>query len=142
MTTDDIARKPNVVLWTVVAGVVLNVLGWLGNNLLLGDAWDAANEGIKAGYAPPWSAGVREAVSLVSDFIYAFALVWVIAHAAEKTVVFALKAAFVIWLAGAALTYLVLVNAGFLPTDIAIKTSLLALATFLISAPALAAVLR
>jgi hypothetical protein len=56
-------------VWTVALGVALNALGWLGNNLLLGAAWDAANAGAAAGLAPPWPPLVREIVTLLSDFI-------------------------------------------------------------------------
>lgn len=135
-------RKPNVLLWTLVFGVVFNVLGWLGNNIVLGPDWAAASVGVKAGFAAPWPSLVREAVSLVSDFIYAFAMVWMFSNAREKTAAFAVTLAFVVWLAGAALTYLVLVNSGFLPLMIAAKTSLLALGIFLAAAPILAMVIR
>jgi hypothetical protein len=43
----------------------------------------------------------------------------------------------VLWLAGAAATYLAIVSAGFLPWQIAAPTSLLALAIFLVTAPIL-----
>ncbi len=123
-------------------GLVLNILGWLGNNLWLGQLWDEAGTAMQAGFAAPWPPVVKEAISLVSDFIYAFAMVWMFAHAREKTVAFALKLALVVWLAGAALVYLVMVNSGFLPLEISVKTSLLALATFLLAAPLLPAVIK
>lgn len=135
-------RKANVLLWTLVFGVVFNVLGWLGNNMILGADWAAASAGVKAGFAAPWPPIVKEIVSLVSDFIYAFAMVWVFSNAREKSAGFAIKLAFVVWLAGAALTYLVLVNSGFLPLMVAAKTSLLALAIFLAAAPVLSLVIR
>lgn len=138
----DAPRTPNVLLWTLVFGVVFNALGRLGNNILLGADWAAAGAGVKAGFAAPWPPIVREIVSLASDFIYAFAMVWVFANAREKTAGFAVKLALVIWLAGAALVYLVLVNSGFLPLMVAAKTSLLALAIFLAAAPILALVIR
>ncbi|WP_428409481.1 hypothetical protein [Hyphococcus sp.] len=134
--------KPRVILWTFVFGLVLNILGWLGNNLWLGQLWDETGAAAQAAFVAPWPPLVKEVISLLSDFIYAFAMVWIFSHAKEKTVAFALKLAFVIWLAGAALVYLVMVNSGFLPLEISVKTSLLALATFLLAAPLLPAVIK
>lgn len=131
-----------IVLWTVVFGIALNILGWLGNNLLLGDLWDQANADVKAGFAAPWPDVVREIITIISDFIFAFAMVWVFSNAQSKSVGFALKLAIVIWVAGPALFYLVMVNAGFLPVEISVKTSILALSTFLVAAPLLPAVFK
>lgn len=124
-------------VWTLLLGAVFNALGWLGNNFLLGADWDAANEAVVSGFAPPWPPVVKEVVTLASDFVYAFALVYFFANAARRSLAFAFRIAFVIWLAGAALTYLVLVNGGFLPFAVAVKTSLLALVIFLLCAPVL-----
>jgi hypothetical protein len=134
--------RPRILLWTVVFGLGFNILGWLGNNLLLGQLWDAAGEAAQMGFTPPWPPIVKELVSLVSDFIYAFAMVWLFANARRKTVAFALKLAFVIWLAGAALVYLVLVNLGFLPAEISLKTAILALIIFLAAALLLPLVIK
>ena len=123
-------------------GVAFNVLGWLGNNLLLGEDWDAANAAVKTGFAAPWPNLVRELATLVSDFVYAFAFVWLFANARRQTVVFAVLLALVLWTAGVALLYLVLVNSGFLPAGVAVKTSLLALVIFVAAAPVLVALAR
>lgn len=136
------ATKASILVWTLIFGAAFNILGWLGNNFLLGGLWDQASAQVKAGFAPPWPPLVKEAMTLLSDFVYAFAFVWMFANARSQTTVFALKLAFVVWLIGAALVYLVLVNSGFLPAEIAVKTSLLALVIFLASAPVLAAVFR
>ncbi|MFC2952999.1 hypothetical protein ACFOOP_13750 [Marinicaulis aureus] len=136
------SAKPRMLVWTFIFGLAFNILGWLGNNLLLGQLWDEAGAAAQAGFAAPWPPLIKEGVSLFSDFIYAFALVWVFANAREKSVAFALKLAFVIWLAGAALVYLVMVNSGFLPLEISVKTSLLALVIFLAMAPLLPAVIK
>ena len=126
-------------IWLSLAfGVVFNILGWLGNNLLLGADWDVANAGVKAGFAAPWPALMKEAVTLASDFVYAFVLVWLYANARRQTVSFAVQLSVVLWLFGVALLYLVMVNAGFLPLGVAVKTSLLALGIFAATAPALA----
>lgn len=135
-------KKSSVILWTLVFGVAFNLLGWAGNNFLLGDLWDAAGSQVKSGFSAPWPPVVKEIVTIVSDFIYAFAMVWMFANARRQTIGFAIKLAVVIWLAGAALVYLVLVNSGFLPLEISAKTSLLALAIFVGAAPIMAFVLR
>jgi hypothetical protein len=127
-------RKPNVLLWTVVFGVLLNLFGWLGNVFILGDAWDAASEGVKVGFTPPWPSLVHELMTAVSDFIYAFALVWFYANSKRQNLTSALTIAFIIWVAGVVVTYLAIVNSGFLPWGIAVKTSILALTTFMVAA--------
>ncbi len=126
------------IIWLGFAyGVLFNILGWMGNNLLLGEDWDAANAAVKAGFAAPWPDIVRELVTVLSDFVYAFALVWIFANARRQTAAFALMLVFALWLSGVASLYLVLVNGGFLPAGVAAKTSLLALAIFLAAAPTL-----
>lgn len=136
------SKDPRILLWTIVFGVAFNLLGWLGNNFLLGDLWNAVGSEVKSGFTPPWPPVVKEIVTVISDFIYAFAMVWVFANSRRQTADFALQLAFVIWLAGAALVYLVLVNGGFLPVGIALKTSLLALAIFTGAAPIMPLVLK
>lgn len=135
-------KQPSVILWTLVFGVVFNIFGWLGNNILLGELWDAAGSGAKFGFAPPWPPIVKEAVTVVSDFVYAFAIVWIFANARRQTVSFALQISFIVWLIGPALVYLVIVNGGFLPAEISFKTSLLALVIFAGAAPILPRVLK
>ena len=131
-----------ILLWTLVFGVMFNLLGWLGNNLLLGDDWDLANAGVEMGYNPPWSPLVKEIITVVSDFVFAFSIISLFAIAGKRTVGTALKLAGLVWVVGVAILYLVLVNSGFLPIDIAWKTSLLALAIFVLGAPILPLVIK
>lgn len=49
-----------IVVWTLIYGLLWNVLGWLGNNLLLGDAWDTVSAQATPGFSPPYSGLVRE----------------------------------------------------------------------------------
>lgn len=130
-------RTPSILFWSIVLGVIFNLLGWVGNNFVLGDLWDQAGAQISHAFAPPWPPLVKEAVTLASDFVYSFALVWIYANARRRTALFALKLAFIVWLAGAAIVYLTLVNSGFLPFEIAAKSSILALIIFLATAPVL-----
>lgn len=129
-------------LWTLAFGLLWNVLGWLGNNLLLGAAWDAVGARLTPDFAAPWSGLARELVSLASDFVYAFAFVWLFARLHERTVRSAIGLVLIVWLAGAATTYLAIVNSGFLPASIAVQTGILALVIFVATAPLLPWALR
>jgi len=131
-----------VLLWTLAFGLLWNILGWLGNNLLLGGAWDAVGARLMPSFAVPWGGLMREIVSLASDFIYAFAFVWLFARIHGQTARSAIGLVLVIWLAGAATTYLAIVNSGFLPLSIALQTGILALVIFVVTAPLLPWVLR
>ncbi|HEU0224433.1 MAG TPA: hypothetical protein VFR29_03285 [Steroidobacteraceae bacterium] len=134
--------RHQVLLGTLVFGLLWNILGWLGNNLLLGEAWDAVGERLVPSFAAPWNGLVRELVSLASDFIYAFAFVWLFARMQDRTTRSAIGLVLVIWLAGAATTYLAIVNSGFLPLSIALQTGMLALVIFVVTAPLLPWALR
>lgn len=129
-------------VWTLAFGLLWNILGWLGNNLLLGDAWDAVGARLAPDFAAPWSGLARELVTIASDFIYAFAFVWLFARVQDRTTRSAIGLVLVIWLAGAATTYLAIVNSGFLPLSIAVQTGMLALAIFVATAPLLPWALR
>ena len=134
--------RHQVLLGTLAFGLLWNILGWLGNNLLLGEAWDAVGARLVPSFAAPWNGLVRELVSLASDFIYAFAFVWLFARVREQTMRSAIGLVLVIWLAGAATTYLAIVNSGFLPLSIAARTGFLALVIFVVTAPMLPWALR
>ena len=134
--------RHQVLLGTLAFGLLWNILGWLGNNLLLGEAWDAVGARLVPSFAAPWNGLVRELVSLASDFIYAFAFVWLFARVREQTMRSAIGLVLVIWLAGAATTYLAIVNSGFLPLSIAARTGFLALVIFVVTAPLLPWALR
>jgi hypothetical protein len=134
--------RRQVLLWTLAFGLLWNVLGWLGNNLLLGEAWDAVAAQWVPSFAPPWGGLARELMTFASDFIYAFAFVWLFARMPDRTVRSAIGLVLLIWLAGAATTYLAIVNSGFLPASIAARTGILALVIFVATAPLLPWALR
>lgn len=124
---------PAIIAVTLATGFYLNALGWLGNAVLLREEWESAYESMGEMSRLPWSPLVKELLTLVSDFVYAFALVWVYAgirpgHPAPIRL--ALQLVLLLWTLTAGMTCLALVNAGFLPLNIAWKTSLWALATF------------
>lgn len=124
-------------VWTLIYGVLWNALGWAGNNLLLGAAWDAAGAQATPGFSPPYAGVAREAMTLLPDFIYAFAFVWLFGRMRAQTPGGAVALIMVIWLAGAVVTYLAMVTSGFLPWLLAVETSALALVIFLATAPIL-----
>jgi len=132
----------SILVWTLIYGVIWNVLGWAGNNFILEAGWHAVGAQLTPDFTPPWSPLTQELLSFVSDFVYAFAFVWLLAHATQKSIAHALSLVFVLWVAGAVMTYLAIVNAGFLPLEIAVQTSVLALVIFVVTAPILPMTLR
>ena len=127
-----------VLLWTLIYGLLWNGLGWAGNNLVLGEAWDAAQANLRPDFSPPWDPLVRELMSFVSDFVYAGVFVWLFAQLPVQSATNALAVVVALWLAGAAVTYLAIVNSGFLPWQIAVQSGGLALAIFIVTAPLIA----
>jgi hypothetical protein len=127
--------------WTLAYGILWNVLGWLGNNLVLGSAWDAVNAQLVPDFAPPYSGLTREAMTLVPDFIYAFGFVWVFGQMRVQTVASSIALALVLELF-VLVVYLAMVTSGFLPWTVAAQTSLLALAIFVATAPILPLIAR
>lgn len=125
-----------IVIWTLIYGVMWNILGWLGNNVLLGAAWDSVSAQATPGFEPPYSGLAREGMTLVPDFIYAFGFVWMFAQMRTQTIASAVSLALVIELF-VVVVYLAMVTSGFLPWPVAVQTSVLALVIFLATAPIL-----
>ncbi len=125
-----------IMVWTIAYGVLWNVLGWLGNNVVLGSTWDAVSAQATPAFVPPYTGLAREVMTLVPDFIYAFGFVWTFAQLRTQTVASAVSLALVLELF-VLVVYIAMVTAGFLPWPIAAQTSLLALVLFVITAPIL-----
>jgi hypothetical protein len=132
----DVVSARSTLLWTLVYGLLWNVLGWLGNNFVLGAAWDTANAQLSPSFSPPYSGLAREVMTLVPDFLFAFVFVWVFGRMRVQTVVSALALAVIVEIC-VVITYLAMVTSGFLPWQLATQTSVLALAIFLVTAPIL-----
>jgi hypothetical protein len=79
-------------------------------------------------FTPPYAGIAREAMTLVPDLLYAFMFVWLLSRMRTQSVFAAL---------GVFVTYLAMVTSGFLPWELAVKTSLLGLVIFLTTAPIL-----
>lgn len=124
------------ILWTLIYGILWNALGWIGNNLLLGPAWDAAGAQLAPDFSPPYGGLAREVMTLVPDFLFAFVFVWIFGQMRAQTVGSALAAALIVEIS-VVVTYLAMVTSGFLPWLLAVQTSAVALAIFLVTAPIL-----
>lgn len=117
----------------LLAGLAMNVFGWLGNQLWLGDEWDAAIAG-----SPFAVTRVRtiwhELGSLAPDFIYGLAFAWlfaVLARAFGPSRRLAYEAALVVWLVAIATPLLGTANASLMPWRVTILTLTLALGIML-----------
>lgn len=111
-------------------GALLNLLGMLGNGILLDDAWAAAMPVRPDGAMTGW---LSVAVSLVSDFVFGLAFVWLYGAIVPRFGVgfaTAWRAALLIWALGVAVPYLGVVRIGWLPAGIVIATCAVALVSF------------
>ena len=111
-------------------GVLLNILGSLGNGLLLREAWAAAIPIRPETALTGWPS---VAISLISDFVFGPALVWLYAAMLPRfgaSFATATRAALVIWILGVVVPYLGIVRIGWLPAGIVAWTSALALVSF------------
>jgi len=126
---------------TAVTGFVLNLTGWGGNVFLLGSMWEQAGTLAPAPMRSPFSPTVHVALQFVSDFVFAFVLCLIyrlaVAGWRGSKLQLAFLCAVVVWLGGVPMTYLGLVNGGYLPAGVSVATSVLALVTFFIVAPLL-----
>lgn len=116
----------------LLAGAVLNICGWLGNNLLLEPMWEAATARMRT--VEGYTRGIEnELLGFLPDFVYGLALAWLysslVPRYGEGTDT-ALRAAFAVWLVGAATTYLASANYGLIPFGVSVATTALAAATF------------
>ena len=112
-------------------GVFLNIIGIVGNGILLRDAWAQAVPSRPAHAMTGWPS---VAISLLSDFIFGPSLVWLYAALLPRfgaNIWTAIRAAAVIWVLGVAVPYLGIVRIGWLPVGVVTATSAVALAGFL-----------
>ena len=124
---------PRVLSTGLLAGLAMNVFGWLGNQLWLGREWDAAIAG-----SPFAGTRVRtmwhEVGSLAPDFVYGLAFAWlfvVLARAFGPSRFLAYAAAFAVWLVAIATPLLGTANASLVPWRVTILTLVLALGIML-----------
>lgn len=126
---------------TLVLGLLLNITGWAGNVFLLGGMWDEAGRLAPPPLASPFPPLAHELLTFVSDFVFAFVLACVFSLADAGWRGSRLQLAFLTsgltWLGGVPMTYLGIVNSGYIPPGVAVATSVLALVTFVLAAPLL-----
>jgi hypothetical protein len=125
----------------LLIGFVLNLTGWFGNVFLLGSMWEKAGTLAPPPMHSPFSPLVHVILQFVSDFVFGFVLcaVYRLASPAwpRSKLALALLCGVIVWLGGVPMTYLGLVNGGYLPGGISVATTVLALVTFFIVAPLL-----
>jgi hypothetical protein len=113
-----------------VVGLLLNVTGWMGNNLVLGSLWQQVGASVAA---TPWRASLwSDVVSLLPDFVYGLAIAWlcvVIRPRYAGYVAASFRAGLLIALVGGITTYLALANSGFVPWNLALASFGLVLGT-------------
>ena len=118
------------ILTSLLIGFLLNLTGWLGNNLLLGNLWQEVGITLQKS---AWRASIwRDVFSFLPDFIYGFAIVWLIIQLNEhfkNRTMNALKAGWWISLVGGLTTYFAVANTGFIPWKLAFASFALVLAT-------------
>jgi hypothetical protein len=112
-------------------GAFLNIIGVVGNGILLREAWAQAVPLRPANAMTGWPS---VAISLLSDFIFGPALVWLYAAMLPRfgaNIATAIRAAAIVWILGVAVPYLGIVRIGWLPVGVVAATSAVALAGFL-----------
>jgi len=117
-----------VILIGLLVGFLLNLTGWLGNNIILGSMWDNLN-----GRLTPssWTESIwSDVFSLIPDFIYGLAIVWMIEKVRTKyvsTVSASVNVGVFISVVGGITTYFAIANSGFVPWKLAFASFLLVL---------------
>jgi len=107
----------------LAAGLLMNVVGWIGNQLVLGPLWKDAIQTVVPLRSRTW---INELVSLVPDFIYGIAIAWLYVELARNHgpgIGTAMTAALAVWAVTVVPTYLGIANSGLLPFDLAAATT-------------------
>lgn len=115
----------------LMIGLLLNVLGALGNGLVLRQAW---SEAIPIRPEKAMTGWPSVLVSLASDFVFGPVLVWLYAAMLPRFgagFATAMRAALVIWIVGVAMPYLGIVRIGWLPVGVVAGTCAVAFVSFL-----------
>lgn len=116
-------------------GFLLNFTGWLGNNFMLKSLWREVTVSVAN---PGWRETVwRHVFSFVPDFVYGFAMVWLITvlnKLSQDWLRNALTAGVVISILGGLTTYFAIANSGFIPWELALASFALVLVSKLIVA--------
>lgn len=111
-------------------GLILNLTGWVGNNLLLDTLWGSVQvgEGTVEWRSSLWS----DVLSLIPDFVYGVAITWLWAMVRSRVggwVSAGLLSGSFVALVGGITTYFAIANSGFIPWSLAFASFALVAAT-------------
>lgn len=129
-------NTPKVLVGGIAAGVVMNVVGFLGNGMLLGPRMNAEMDAVVPGLSQRMMTGASIAVNVVTQLVIGILLVWLYAAIRPrfgpgfKTAAYA---ALVIWLCGL-LFYSGWYLSGMMTASTYVFASLIALITLLAGA--------
>lgn len=101
-------------------GLILNLTGWLGNNLLLDSLWSSVQVG--EGTVEWRSSLGSDVLSLIPDFVYGVAIAWLWVMVRPRVggwVSAALLSGSFVALVGGITTYFAIANSGFIPWSLA-----------------------
>ena len=111
-------------------GFLLNITGWLGNNLLIKDMW------IEIGKELPeiaWRNNIwSDLFSLAPDFLYGFAIAWLctaLKTDSYSTISNSVRAGIFVSMVGGITTYFAIANSGFIPWKLALASFILVIIT-------------
>ena len=114
----------------LLVGFLLNLTGWLGNNLLLGSMWELVSV---PEYSAAWRGTLwRELFSLLPDFVYGMSIAWLCARlrlAYHTMTAAALRVGILVSLVGGITTYFAIANSGFILWPLAFASFALVLVT-------------
>lgn len=118
------------VIVSIITGFLLNFTGWLGNNFLLGTWWEAVGN---SAFNIEWRQTIwRHGFSMLPDYIYGFAIVYLIILMNNKAGIKTLnsiKSGLFVSLVGGITTYFAIANSGFIPWKLALASFALVLVT-------------
>ncbi len=123
-------KASRILLVGLLIGFLLNLTGWLGNNILLKDMWVEVGEGLPV---VAWRNNIwSDIFSLAPDFLYGLAIAWLCAFlqtGTYSTISNSLRVGIYVSLVGGITTYFAIANSGFIPWKLALASFLLVIIT-------------
>jgi hypothetical protein len=126
---NQVVPLKKIILIGLLIGFLLNLTGWLGNNIILGNMWDELGTTL----APVvWRESIwSDVFSLAPDFVYGLAIAWMVVQlraAYQSTISTSVRVGIFVSLIGGITTYFAIANSGFVPWELAIASFVLVLA--------------
>lgn len=126
--------KGTCVIGGLLTGFLLNISGWMGNNLLLKNLWDGAH----VASLKNWNPGIlKDIFSLLPDFVYGFGIAWMwtkLRGHYRNPYRAAVESGIFIAMVGGVTTYFVIANSGFVSWTLAGYSFLLVIVTKVMAA--------